>query len=93
MSVGVKKWYVYNEYSTLVMQGWVKAHSFNTMNLIAHLKSCHHSQYKEFVKLKKETAKKKKLSAGTFQLSKRKKKYDRDHPRAKGITQTPGVYM
>ena len=63
---------VCNEYSTSVMRGGVKTHSFNAANLITHLTSRHPGQYLEFVKIKQQkekSGKKKKRKAISSCLS------------------------
>ncbi|KAJ8332474.1 hypothetical protein SKAU_G00426470 [Synaphobranchus kaupii] len=71
------------------MRGGVTTHSFNTTNLITHLKSRHPDHYDEFVKnneKKPPAAAKNSRQQPLLQSFDKGRKYNHDHPRAKGIT-------
>ena len=50
-----------NEFGDMVSRGGGNARNFNTMNLVNHLKSKHHSTYRKFLEVKKKKDKQVKM--------------------------------
>ena len=74
-----------------VPRGGSKVGKFNTSNLIKHLQNNHkteHAVYLENSKKKKEPPPPELLQQNVDELFKRREKYDKDHPKAKAVTET-----
>jgi len=81
-----------NDCKAEVMRGGTRTSSFNTSNLISHLRKNHPEIHATFVKQNDEKKKKPTPKKPTLQLSLnesvyKKLKYNKDHPRAKAINQ------
>ncbi|XP_061913720.1 zinc finger BED domain-containing protein 4-like [Entelurus aequoreus] len=77
-----------NDCKKLVMRGGTKTSSFNTSNLISHLFKNHkeiHAEYKR--KMDAKTPKKGSTQLSLIDCAEKKTKYDKNHPRAKAISQ------
>ena len=82
-----------SEYSTSAMRGGVKTHSFNTTNLITHLKSHHPGQYEKFVKIKQEKETLVKKSSRLSTLFTEAKRTMNAPQGKKHHSETPEIYM
>ncbi|XP_073672246.1 zinc finger BED domain-containing protein 4-like [Paramisgurnus dabryanus] len=85
---------VCNECEGRVMRGGVRAKSFNTTNLITHLKNKHPGAYKEYEKSANANKQWKKANATAAapvgspieQALEKTKKFHKDHPKQKALT-------
>ncbi|XP_030258004.1 zinc finger BED domain-containing protein 4-like [Sparus aurata] len=85
-----------NDSESRVMQGGVRVKSFNTTNLITHLKNKHPEAYKEYEKLANANKQRKKAAANAAaaapvgspieQALEKTKKFHKDHPKQKALT-------
>ncbi len=84
-----KKLAICNDCKAQVMRGGEKQHSFNTTNLIVHLKSRHPEQQGEFLKRKEEKAPApapaKTSQQPLLQSFNKAKAFNSDHPKVKEI--------
>lgn len=77
---------VCNSCKAPVMRGGAKRHSFNTTNLIMHLKSHHPEHHEEFLKSKQEkTPPAKTCQQPLLQSFDKATKYSSDHPKVKAL--------
>lgn len=68
-----------------VMRGGVKQQSFNTTNMITHLKSRHPEQHQDFLKSKTEKMPAKTHQQPLLQSFDKARKYSSDHPKVKDL--------